>query len=59
MLLQSDLPLNPSSDDIVGSLRRAILAHRVAPGSKLVEDEVRCLWRWPFDCPHRLAGFGA
>jgi DNA-binding GntR family transcriptional regulator len=40
MLLQSDLPLNPSSDDIVGSLRRAILAHRVAPGSKLVEDEV-------------------
>ncbi len=40
MTLQSDLPANSSSEDIAGALRRSILAHRVSPGSRLVEDEV-------------------
>ncbi len=40
MTLQSDLTRNPSSEEVAGTLRRAILAHRVGPGAKLVEDEV-------------------
>jgi DNA-binding GntR family transcriptional regulator len=40
MTLQSDLSRNPSSEEVAGALRRAILAHRVGPGTKLVEDEV-------------------
>lgn len=40
MTLYSDLSSNPTSDDVAGALRRAILAHRVGPGAKLVEDEV-------------------
>ncbi len=40
MTLQSDLSANPTSEEVAASLRRAILAHRVGPGSKLVEDEV-------------------
>jgi len=31
---------NPGSDQVAEALRRAILAHRLGPGAKLVEDEV-------------------
>jgi DNA-binding GntR family transcriptional regulator len=40
MTLHSDLSPNPKADEVAAALRRAILAHRVGPGSKLVEDEV-------------------
>lgn len=40
MTLHSDLSANPTSDEVAAALRRAILAHRVGPGAKLVEDEV-------------------
>jgi DNA-binding GntR family transcriptional regulator len=35
-----ELPPNPTSDQVADALRRAILAHRLEPGAKLVEDEV-------------------
>ena len=40
MALQSDILSNPTSDQVADALRRAILAHRLGPGAKLVEDEV-------------------
>ena len=40
MTLQSDFTPNPTSDQVADALRRAILAHRLGPGAKLVEDEV-------------------
>jgi DNA-binding GntR family transcriptional regulator len=40
MTLQTDLLSSPTSDQVADALRRAILAHRLGPGSKLVEDEV-------------------
>lgn len=39
-MYQIELSNNPSCDDVAASLRRAILAHRLGPGAKLVEDEV-------------------
>jgi DNA-binding GntR family transcriptional regulator len=35
-----DFTANPSTDQVADALRRAILAHRLGPGAKLVEDEV-------------------
>jgi DNA-binding GntR family transcriptional regulator len=40
MALHNDLSAHPTIDEVSSSLRRAILAHRVGPGTKLVEDEV-------------------
>ena len=40
MMYQVELTNNPSSEDVAASLRRAILAHRLGPAAKLVEDEV-------------------
>jgi DNA-binding GntR family transcriptional regulator len=40
MTTHPDIPSNPSSEQVCDALRRAILAHRIGPGAKLVEDEV-------------------
>jgi DNA-binding GntR family transcriptional regulator len=40
MTTHPDFPSNPTSAQVADALRRAILAHRIGPGAKLVEDEV-------------------
>ena len=40
MSLQTDGLSNPTSHQVADALRRTILAHRLGPGAKLVEDEV-------------------
>jgi DNA-binding GntR family transcriptional regulator len=40
MTTHPDFPSNPTSEQVADALRRAILAHRIGPGAKLVEDEV-------------------
>lgn len=40
MTTHSDFLSNPTSEQVADALRRAILAHRIGPGAKLVEDEV-------------------
>jgi len=40
MTSEAGLSPNPTSSDVADALRQAILAHRLGPGAKLVEDEV-------------------
>lgn len=40
MTLTPEVSASPTIEDVTASLRQAILAHRLQPGAKLVEDEV-------------------